>query len=216
LPLRSSIDQAQRHEAHNPTLRSFVRLRLPTLHRSIGIPEKGGEDALLDFLTRYIEHVPDFLEAMAELAQAAGIYSFIERFVHIAESFFLQPPSVVREQPGLLALLDEAYLSHRLMEEVNDRVMAMCDAPLIPMDMTNSNLIVHSLLGEWYANALDQAVHCAVDGLFEGEALSKNTAFCSFAALNQGLDWKIHLQRWPCLAGDNSIGLFLGQPGRMH
>lgn len=190
---------------------------MPKLHHSIGLPEKGAEDALLDFLTRYIEHVPDFLEAMAELAQAAGIYGFVERFVHIAQSFFLQPPSVVREQPGLQALLDEAYLAHRLMEEVNDRVMAMCGAPLIPMDMTYSNLIVHSLIGEAYANDLDQAVQCAVDGLFETEAIANNSAFCSFVTLNQGLGWKNLAQKWPCLAGDNCIELKLNlSPNSMH
>ena len=78
-------------------------------------------------------------------------------------------PSLPSDHQGLLALLDEAYLAHRLLEEVNDRYLAHGGGQLVPLDTTRASLIVHHLLGEPFANELDALVQVTVDGLVPAE-----------------------------------------------
>ena len=55
----------------------------------------------LIFVTRYIEHVPDFLQALTELTKNAGIYQFAQQFLTIAEEYFEKPPELVDQHKGL-------------------------------------------------------------------------------------------------------------------
>ena len=59
---------------------------------------------------------------------------------------------------GLEALLDEAFLALRLLEEVNDHHIRHLQRPLLPVDMTEANIIVHHLLGDEFASRMEQLV----------------------------------------------------------
>ncbi len=209
--IRESIDHAIEHEAKSHSLRIYVATQIPKLHHAIGLPDSDSPEALIGFLNRYIEHVPDFLDALIDIAQSAGIYPFIEKLIHVAQSYFKHPPDLVGDHQGLLALVDEAYLAHRLMEEVNDRVLMLCGIPLIPMDMSFSNIIVHALLGDEFANQLDIAVHFSMESLFEDFSIDDNAEFKAYVALHKAQGWTELLHEWPCLAGDSSIVLNLEQ-----
>ena len=127
----------------------------------------------------------------------------------IAKAYFLNPPSSVlaRQHTGLMGLMDEAYLAHRLMEEVNDRFIVEAGVPLAPMDMTRSNIIVHHLIGEPFANDLDQAVLRSVEALIpKGQAFRKDV-FLAYAEEHRTRGWARELEQWPCLASDLSITL---------
>ena len=67
LYIRESIAEAHRIEAKNHRLRDFLEAKLPELHHAISLPHGNGVDVLQEFITHYIEHVPDFLEALAEI-----------------------------------------------------------------------------------------------------------------------------------------------------
>ncbi|WP_018275340.1 hypothetical protein WKI13_20680 [Teredinibacter turnerae] len=219
LQIRESIKEAQRIEANNHQLRMFLEAKLPELHRSIALPKSDGLHSLEEFVTRYIEHVPDFLEALTELTKSAGVYEYAETFLTIAEDYFFNPPELVERRDGLLALIDEAYLAHRLIEEVNDRVMMASGMPLAPMDMTLSNIIVHDLLGDDFANQLDLAVHYSIESLFESDNFFRKADFKNYLNHQNGEAWQSAMARWPCLAGDSAIKLELNHqaPGSpMH
>ena len=70
---------------------------------------------------------------------------------------------------GLEALLDEAFLAHRLLEEVNDHHIRHLQRPLLPLDMTEANLIVHYLLGDEFATRLEHLVQFTASQLLERE-----------------------------------------------
>jgi hypothetical protein len=208
--IRQTIALAKTLEAQDAALARFLAAQRPHLHPSLCFPP--GEQALFDFVLAYIEHVPDFIEALREFMLEAGIYDFGQQFLHIAEAFFVSPPELVQEHTGLQALIDEAYLAHRLMEELNDRLALSCGRILAPMDMTCSNLVIHGLLGETFANQLDLAVHYAIEALFADETLA-NTANCSQWINDQAQSaWAETLRRWPALAGDAAMGLALRTP----
>lgn len=210
--IRQSIQLARREEAQSGELFHYLEAIAPRMHQAIQLPDENPACTLLQFVTRYIEHVPDFLEALTELMQTAKIYDDGKAFISIAEDFFIQPPEVVQQHAGLHALIDEAYLAHRLMEEVNDRILMTCGVPLTPMNMTLSNIVIHDLIGEEYANQLDLAVHFAIESLFDNSNLMGSSLLADYVTQHSRLSWDQLSQQWPCLAGDSAITVSFTDP----
>jgi hypothetical protein len=205
-PIRQLIHQAQEQDSATGKLMEFVECRKSHLHAAIKLPKEQAAKGLADFVVRYIKHVPDFIDAIRSMAREAGIYEDIEPLLKIASDYFLSPPSIVDPHSQLEALLDEAYLAHRLLEEVNDRFMAKSGIPLAPMDMTVANVIAHELIGEPFANELDQAV------LFSAELLLNEHDFAganiaNYVNAHRANGWHEELERWPCLTEDLSISV---------
>lgn len=210
-PIRVLIRQAQEEDTASGRLVDFLRHRTPHLHNSIRLPQEQAAALLADFVMRYIRHVPDFIEAISTMAKEAGIYDDVSPLLKIASDYFLSPPSLVGEHSQLQAMLDEAYLAHRLLEEVNDRFMAQSGIPLAPMDMTMANIIAHELIGEPFANELDQAVLFSAELLLneyklEGENVRQ------YVSVHQHRGWEEELKRWPCLADDLTIDVEFNPP----
>lgn len=207
LQIRESIELAQQQEARTHDLQNYLQALIPQLHRAIDLPEQNPSGALLQFVVDYIRQVPDVLETLTRFMNEAGIAQQGEVFVQIALDFFLKPPEMIQNHTGLQALIDEAYLAHRLMEEVNDRLLLLNGVPLTPLDMTLPNIIVHDLLGEDFANQLDLAVHYAIEALFPSNATHPPTEQVLSAGARQ--HWQELLKRWPGLAGDGDIAIRL-------
>ena len=209
--LREQIQKAQHHEAETGLLARQLESQLPHLHPSILLPEADAKGVLVRFVTAYIEEVPDLLDAANEVAKEAGIESQIKPVLKIAEQYFLQPPAIMNGHVGLDSLLDEAYLAHRFVEEVNDLYIKHFGQPLIPLDMTVANLIAHQLIGEEFANQLDEVVHHAVDEMLDEDSFALESVEAYREKLNSpdtGSAWK----RWPCMSRRLGVGLELDQP----
>lgn len=204
--IRQLIETAKQHELASPQLNRLLQDRAQHLHEAIKLPPAEAEKLLAQFVVRYIAQVPEFIEAISEITQEAGIFDGILPLLNIASDYFLTPPDIIGHHSQLEALLDEAYLAHRLLEEVNDRFIGYCGIPLAPMDMTRANVIAHELIGEPYANELDQAV------LFSAELLLNQHSFAGesfkhYIALHKSRGWSQELTRWPCLTEDLAIVL---------
>lgn len=187
-----------------------MRSHLGQLHPSIRLPEGDTHGVLLRFVGAYIEQVPELLHAAQQVAREAGIEAQIKPVLKVAEQFFLQPPALMAGHEGLEGLLDEAYLAHRLVEEVNDRYITHLGAPLIPLDTTVANLIAHQLIGESFANQLDQAVQHAVDGMLDDASFARSSVQAYRERLHSpqtDAAW----QRWPCLSRQLGVELQLAQ-----
>ena len=209
--IRQTIRSTKAETVHKQALLELVSSQLRSLHNAIHLPATNPAGALVDFVIRYIEHVPNFIDAIGGMTKAAGVYEYSSIFLDIAEEFFITPPPIIRYHKGLNALMAEAYLAHRLIEEVNDRILSRCGIPLAPMDMTRSNLIVHELLGEPFANELDFIVFYATEAHMAKESTMDNPAFHHYIEEHKKHGWKAELDRWPCLADDLSINLSFRQ-----
>lgn len=205
--IRQAIAAARLQEEQTHHLEVYLNSLLPRLHKAIALPVDKPEGALLQFVIRYIEHAPNFLKALDQSMEQSGLATYGRVFLEIAEDFFLQPPEAVHREGGLRALIDEAYLAHRLIEEVNDRLIMLCGIPLSPMDMTMANIVIHHLLGEHFANQLDLAVHYAVEALFHPQQVSGDSRLAQFVTHHTHSDWSRGLGNWPCLLEDSPIQL---------
>ena len=210
--LREQIQRAHQHETGTGQLTRQLEVQLPHLHPAIQLPDVDAKGVLTRFVKAYIDLVPDLLDAANEVAREAGIESQIKPVLTIAEQFFLHPPAILEGHVGLDGLLDEAYLAHRLVEEVNDLYIKHFGQPLIPSDITVANLIAHQLIGETFANQLDEAVHHAVDEMLNDESFALESVEAYRERLHSpdtGAAWK----RWPCLSRQLGVGLELEQSG---
>jgi hypothetical protein len=208
--LREQIQRAHQHEAKTGQLSRQLETQLPHLHPAIHLPELDAKGVLTRFVAAYIDLVPDLLDAAHEVALEAGIEDQIKPVLKIAEHFFLKPPAIMEGHAGLDSLLDEAYLAHRLVEEVNDLYIKHFGQPLIPSNTTVASVIAHRLIGEDFANQLDEAVHHAVDEMLNDEsfALESVEAYRErLSSPNTEAAWK----RWPCLSRQLGVGLGLEQ-----
>ncbi|WP_338521825.1 hypothetical protein NUH87_16835 [Pseudomonas batumici] len=210
--LREQIQRAHQHEAASGQLTRQLETQLPHLHPAIQLPDVDANGVLTRFVKAYIDLVPDLLDAANEVAREAGIESQIKPVLKIAEQFFLQPPAILEGHVGLDGLLDEAYLAHRLVEEVNDLYIKHFGQPLIPSDITVANLIAHQLIGETFANQLDEAVHHAVDEMLDEESFALESVEAYRDRLHSP-DTEAAWKRWPCLSRQLGVGLELEQPG---
>ena len=204
--IRTLVQQARERDASSGQLTTLLESRAQHLHGAIKLPARQSTALLASFVVRYIEQVPNFIEAITHIAQEAGIYQRVEPLLNIACDYFLSPPDIVNGHSQLGSLLDEAYLAHRLVEEVNDRYVAHGGESLIPMNNTRANLIVNALLGEEYANRLDAAVYEAVAELLPEEVFESP----AFIAYKEGVgeqDRHEMWRRWPNMAEELGVGL---------
>ncbi|MCY1544276.1 hypothetical protein D9M68_801490 [compost metagenome] len=73
-----------------------------------------------------------------------------------------------------------------------------------------ANLIAHQLIGEPFANQLDEAVHHAVDGMLDEASFAQDSVQTYRKRLSDpqtGAAWK----RWPCLSRQLGVELELDQ-----
>ncbi len=167
--IRKKIHSAVLAEARTGRLGRSLEQRLPQLRNKLVLPEKDPVAGLLSFVTGYVESVPDCLLLVTAVSKHMGFYDYAAPLLDMAEEYFLHPPADLPSDAGLDGLLDEAFLAHRLLEEVNDHHIRHLQRPLLPVDMTEANVIVHHLLGDALANQLDQKVHETATKLLERE-----------------------------------------------
>jgi hypothetical protein len=167
--IRGTIRAALRHEHTTHQLRARLERQLPQLQHILLLPEREPVAALMAFITGYVESVPSCLRLVTAVSKRLGFFDYAAPFLHLAEDYCLQPPGELPHDGGLEALLDEAFLAHRLLEEVNDHHIRHLQRPLLPLDMTEANIIVHHLLGDEFATRLEQLVQFTAAQLLHRE-----------------------------------------------
>lgn len=202
--LRTIISQAFYHEERTHILERHLKNHIANLPDRLRIQKDNELESLKSFAMEYIHHVPDFLDSLRESAGKAGIENHVFPFLKIAEDYFVAPPSLPNDHTGLMALMDEAYLAHRLFEEINDRYITRVGLPLIPWDMTLANVVAHQLVGEELANKLDALVHRTVSKMMSAESSYHSESFKQYVKEEQGNVSNIW-QQWPCLGKESGI-----------
>lgn len=201
--IREIILGARAHEEQTRALEAGFEQRLEALQERLVLPQQNPARSLVHFVSQYIEYVPVFIDGAEEISRQTGIFDYVAPFLHLAEDYFLAPPDELGEESGLQALLDEAYLAQRLIEEINDRHIGRYRSALLPLDITRANIIVHHLIGDPLASRLDALVEQTVNRLIDGErAFERDGLDHSMPADSVGA-W----EGLPCLSRSAAIDL---------
>ncbi len=184
---------------------AYLNERIRHLHHSINLRENDGTAALACFIERYVDLVPDFIGAFEDFLSSAGITGVIAKQVVTAKEFIDTPIEIISSEEGLEAHMYQAYLAHRLLEELNDVMSARYNCPVIPVDMTRSNLIVHHIIGEPFANQIDGAIQLLNDKLV-GAIQNDNSLQEKLKVYTSSLS-NDPVTRYPCLTESSNIRL---------
>ncbi|MCQ3829916.1 hypothetical protein [Microbulbifer elongatus] len=151
--IQQCIERAVAAEQARSRFRRSLHDTLPNLHRSIHLPQRDAPLHITCFVIRYIQVIPSWLARLEHLCDAGGLDFHPVRDLILHS--FSEIPERQPQEHGLGSILDEAYLTHRIMEEINDTLQPVCGTPLLPMDPMVANLVVRELLGETLACQLD-------------------------------------------------------------
>ena len=139
-------------------LATRLKERSTHLHHSIRVSDRNSCAALASFIARYVALAPDFVAAFETFLSAADIDGVMAQQIATAREFLDTPIRSTSSEQQLEAEMYQAYLAHRVMDELNDVLKASYGCPIMPLDMFRSNLIIHHIIGEPFANHLDQVI----------------------------------------------------------
>jgi len=207
--LGSAIAAAKEEELSSGELLSFLRGRLESLPPVIELPAEEPSVALRNFIVEYISHLPSFVSAVKIAAQESGISSFVDPFLQVALDSFATAITANPQSVKMIALLEHAYLGHRLVEEVNDQYIVRAGIPLIPMDMTKANVIVHQLLDEAIAVSIDNSVDDTAEMMQQQLSVFDSERFRNYVDTRKGRGWDQVWNQWAELTKALDIDLAL-------
>lgn len=154
----SLIDQARRQEANAGRFRRQMADKLRELHLVIGIHDPDPVTCLVRFVEEYVEMAPRLVECVDKSARRIGRHTLFAPFVAAAQTAFERPSVLLSRYDGLDSLLIKAYLCHRLIEEMYENNRSIRNANLVDVQATQANLLAHHLIGEPFANELDNSI----------------------------------------------------------
>lgn len=156
------IDQARRQEARSGTFLEQMDERAASLPDSIVVSGPNPSTCLFQFAVEYIEMAPRLIDCVETCARDSGHVALFRPFIESAIRYFTRPSPLLAQYDGLDGLLIKAYLCHRLMEEMYENNYSTRTSRLVELEATQANLLAHHLIGEPFANELDQSITITV------------------------------------------------------
>ncbi|MGH1439876.1 MAG: hypothetical protein ACRBBR_07200 [Cellvibrionaceae bacterium] len=206
--LTQTIADAKQEEHQLGTMASYIEENLPSLHGSIAISSPSPAKALMSFVEDYVDTTPQHIQALNSLAKEAELSEYVQAFLDLSCTYFINPPDILEPYRGLQGLLHKAYLAHRLMEELNDKIMTLSGgAALAPMDMSMANIVSHSLIGDELANQLDHLVLLTIETTPVDTNIFEKRSVRQFLEKRRLKGWEEVNKRWPCFTKDCAINL---------
>lgn len=120
-------------------------------------------------LNTSIDAVPAILEQLAAAAQQGGVAHLVAPLIEQVGGYFLAEQDLVADRTGTLGLLDDAYLAHAFLHQVNASYAASTGRPLLPFDAGPALQVLRAILGPQVTGQLDQWV---VQGV--GQAVARS------------------------------------------
>ena len=151
----------------------MIEQQTGVLHRAIvnlsklngvSVGESEVEKAI-DFVIEYIEHAPALMTIIEEAAVTNGAQPDVQPILDATEDYFLAPDDIIPDHYGLVGLLDDAYLTHTLMEAISDRYKSKTGKSLLAMEVHEMNTFIRRLIGEPFVSLLDEHVSTTLASL---------------------------------------------------
>jgi len=113
---------------------------------------------VINFVDEYIEHAAALLELIEDAAMNSEALRDVRPILDAAEDYFLTEDDTIPDHLGLVGLVDDAYLTHCLMQAISDRYRLQSGKSLLPLEAHEDNAFVRRLIGEPFASILDDRV----------------------------------------------------------
>lgn len=168
--IRTQIEEGKIFEQQSGVLRRAV-VNLAKLN-GVSVTELHVKK-IIDFVTDYIEHAPALMMIIEESAAMSGALPDVQPILDVTEDYFLAPDDIIPDHYGLVGLLDDAYLTHMLMEAISDRYKLQTGKSLLPIDAHETNTFIRRLIGEPFVSILDEHVATTLDVLSEKQNINQ-------------------------------------------
>jgi uncharacterized membrane protein YkvA (DUF1232 family) len=160
--IRAQIEEGKIIEQQSGVLRRAIA-NLAKLN-GVNITELDVEE-VIDFVTEYIEHAPALMMVIEEAAAMNGAQPDVQPILDATEDYFLSPDDIIPDHYGLVGLLDDAYLTHTLMEAISDKYKSQTGKSLLPIETHVINTFIRRLIGVPFVSILDEHLSTTLDGL---------------------------------------------------
>jgi len=200
--VRIAIHNAKAHELRTRQFAGQLRRNRKRTHRLIRSSADHPLDSLMSFVTDYVELVPTTMEYFAQHGKLAETQP-IDPFIQTALGYFFTPSILVTREAGLNSALVSAYQAHRLFEEMCNAEPTLAKREACRIETVQANLVAHYLIGEPFANEMDEAVEATSERLMR-EMASQTLVSASFLRLHRSQWWWLW-QRWRTLFRANHI-----------
>lgn len=181
--IHRQVEQGVQFEREHHLLERALPAHLDDVGRLIDLSKGDASKRIIDFVVHYVQSVPNLIGALEAAAERANLTTYIQQIIDLSYSLFLTPTKNFGVPSGLTTVMVKSYLVHRLLEEINETCLFHAGQPLIPIDSTLANLIVHTLIGESFANDLDQVVNDAVEQ-FNSPKTYQSDGFTTFVKMH--------------------------------
>jgi hypothetical protein len=121
-------------------------------------------DACVAFIRGYVNATADLLDDTIQAAAAAGVTSELDPIMSQIAAYWSDQYDFIPDAEGLIGLVDDAYLSWKTMELVDDLHRQRSGQRLVPQDLSGQNLTMRWLLGEPLASMIDGRITAIVQG----------------------------------------------------
>lgn len=152
------IAEASEQDAKTGQFRQQIADALARLHSLVTVDASDQVAALQDFCREYIQMAPELIECSRVCSRNAGVADLFAPFIRTATGYFTSPSVLLARFDGLEALLVKAYQCHRLMEEMYENNRSFRNSNLMEPETTRANLLAHHIIGEPFANEVDQSI----------------------------------------------------------
>ena len=183
--IRQIIQNAAAHEEKTGALANHLRQILKESKNPV--PEESVKHAVL-LVREYIEHVPVLLEQSTTFAAQVGELENIAPLLENAAGYFLNPADYIPDHLGLYGLIDDAYLTSRLLERLSAIYRQTTGFALISADLSGPNRVIRIFLGKTLAARLDQEIEQTVQQRIYQLAM-QNLAAQQYNGSQSGRSW---------------------------
>jgi uncharacterized membrane protein YkvA (DUF1232 family) len=114
------------------------------------------------FVKDYVRNVPHLMEHAAEAARGTLAEAKLFRVMTAAIAYWEEENDIVPDDLGLIGVMDDAYCSLKMLQEISERFAADTGAPLMAEDLHAANQAIRRLLGPEVGQRLDDYVYSAL------------------------------------------------------
>ncbi len=172
----------------------------------------GEVQKIIYFVGEYIEHAPALMKRIEDAAANSAAQDDVQPILDATESYFLAPEDTIPDNLGLVGLVDDAYLTHSLMQAISDRYQSQLGESLMTLEAREDNAFIRRLIGEPFASILDDQVSATLGGPSLQQNISQMVIALGQMNLTSGPDPIWGYARAPEIADARlgAMGLFQG------